>query len=240
MKEKKSECKTTLPSGGHWSFKIRRGVILRCIDQTGEGNLAALFYNPENLFERYNAPDTLKCQHTFKLTKGHFLYSDMGRIFCSIVDDSHGWHETVAGTNTAASIAKRWGKRDYQCDSNDWHQNGYDSFLVELAKYGLGPKDLAANINFFSKTFVGNDGQLQFEHVHGEAGAYVDLRFEMDTLVVLHACPHLMDKRQDYPDNPITLEWYLSDPVLDDDLCKNACAENVRGFENNHLYHLGG
>jgi uncharacterized protein len=28
-----------------------------------------------NLLERYNAPETLKRQHTFKLTAGHCLYS---------------------------------------------------------------------------------------------------------------------------------------------------------------------
>ena len=49
-----------------------------------------LLYNPQDKLERYNAPDTLKCQHTFKLTRGHCLYSDMGRIFCSIIEDSLG------------------------------------------------------------------------------------------------------------------------------------------------------
>ena len=39
-----------------------------------------------NPLERYNAPDTLKCQQTFRLTAGHCLYSDMGRIFCSVRD----------------------------------------------------------------------------------------------------------------------------------------------------------
>ena len=60
-----------------------------------------LFYNPHNPLERYNAPDTLKCQHTFKLTRGHCLYSDMGRIFCSIVDDAVGWHDTACGNQHA-------------------------------------------------------------------------------------------------------------------------------------------
>ena len=85
----------TLPGGAHWSLRIGRGKVLRLIDLEGGANLGMLFYNPLDLLERYNAPDTLKCQHTFKLTKGHCLYSDMGRIFCSIVDDSFGWHDTV-------------------------------------------------------------------------------------------------------------------------------------------------
>jgi uncharacterized protein YcgI (DUF1989 family) len=79
-----------LPGGKHWSMTMRRTQRLRLTDVEGGANVGMLFYNPVNLLERYNAPDTLKCQHTFKLTAGHCLYSDMGRIFCSIVADSHG------------------------------------------------------------------------------------------------------------------------------------------------------
>ena len=73
--------KTVLKSGSHWSLRARRGTFMRLTDQTGGSNVGMLFYNPEDLLERYNAPDTLKCQHTFKLSKGNCLYSDMGRIF---------------------------------------------------------------------------------------------------------------------------------------------------------------
>ena len=89
-----------LNGGCHWSMIMRKGTSLRLIDEQGGANVGMLFYNPVNMLERYNAPDTLKCQHTFKLTKGNCLYSDMGRIFCSIVEDSVGWHETVCGNIT--------------------------------------------------------------------------------------------------------------------------------------------
>ena len=75
----------TLPAGKHWSMILWRNNRLRLTDLEGGANVGMLFFNPLNLLERYNAPDTLKCQHSFKLTEGHCLYSDMGRIFCSIV-----------------------------------------------------------------------------------------------------------------------------------------------------------
>ena len=62
-----------IPGGAHWSFTLRRGTVLRLIDLEGGANVGMLFYNPGNPLERYNAPDTLKCQHTFKLTAGHCL-----------------------------------------------------------------------------------------------------------------------------------------------------------------------
>src|SRR6185437_7969639 len=153
----------TLPSGKHWSLYIGRNRRLKLTDLDGGANVGMLFYNPVNLLERYNAPDTLKCQHTFKLTAGHCLYSDMGRIFCSIVSDGFGWHDTVCGNSTKAIIARKWGDKSYQTARNDWQQNGHNSFLVEGAKYGLSRRDLTPNVNWFSKVRVAHDGQLSLD-----------------------------------------------------------------------------
>ena len=97
----------TLAAACHWSLHMRKGTVLKLIDVEGGANLGMLMYNPSNPLERYNAPDTLKCQHTFKLTRGNCLYSDMGRIFCSIIEDSIGWHETVCGNTTKQIVNKK-------------------------------------------------------------------------------------------------------------------------------------
>lgn len=230
---------TQLPGAAHWSLTMRRGTKMRLTDIDGGANLGMLFYNPHNLLERYNAPDTLKCQHTFKLTRGNCLYSDMGRIFCSIVEDDLGWHESVCGNIDARQVERRWGKRDYQVDRNEWHQNGQDAFLVELAKYGLGRADMAANVNWFSKVVADEAGNLALGAGHSRPGSSVTLRFEMETLVMLHTCPHPLNPADSFPYHPVGIELGLADPVADDDYCKNFRPENQRGFQNNDLYHLG-
>jgi hypothetical protein len=217
---------------------MRRGSFLRITDIEGGANVGMLFYNPRNLLERYNAPDTLKCQHTFKLQRGNCLYSDMGRIFASIVEDSFGWHDTVCGNSHADQVAERWGARDYQNHRNHWHQNGYDAFLVELAKYGLGRADMAANLNWFSKVISDSQGNIVLDASAGKAGASVTLRFEMDTLVLLHSCPHPLNTAEQYPYKPVQLELGEADPVADDDYCMNFRPENKRGFQNNRIYHI--
>jgi urea carboxylase-associated protein 2 len=227
---------TCIDGGKHWSLTVRAGVRMRLIDQRGGANVGMLFYNPLNPLERYNAPDTLKCQHTFKLTQGHCLYSDMGRIFCSVIEDTVGWHDTVCGNSDRALVAGRWGERSYQQYRNDWTQNGHDAFLVEGGKYGLGRRDLAANVNWFSKVWVADDGALNFVAGHSKPGAHVDLRFEMDTLVLLHTCPHPLNTAADYPRCPVGLQLHKADPVADDDLCRNSRPENGRGFANTELY----
>lgn len=228
-----------LPGGKHWSMLMRRNTILKLTDVEGGANVGMLFYNPINLLERYNAPDTLKCQHTFKLTEGHCLYSDMGRIFCSIVADTHGWHDTVCGNTTKAMVTSRWGDVSYQEARNDWQQNGRDSFLVEAAKYGMGRRDLAANINWFSTIKTAEDGTLSFDPSTAKAGASVELRFEMDTLVLFHTCPHPLNPSASYPRKPVAFEISECASAADDDACRNSAAENGRGFENNRLFHAG-
>ncbi|MGQ0672911.1 MAG: urea amidolyase associated protein UAAP1 [Hyphomicrobium sp.] len=229
----------TLPGGKHWSFIMRRNAHLTLTDVEGGANAGMLFYNPANLLERYNAPDTLKCQHTFKLTRGHCLYSDMGRIFCSIVEDTAGWHDTVCGNASKAKVATRWGETCYQTHRNDWQQNGHDSFLVEAAKYGLGRRDLAANVNWFSKVSADETGRLTFDPAASHAGARVVLRFEMDTLILLHTCPHPLNPAPSYPRKPVHFEIAAGEPAPDDDACRLFAPENTRGLENNRVHHIG-
>lgn len=231
---------TLIEGGKHWSFTMRAGMQLRLIDAGGGANVGMLLYNPQNTLERYNAPDTLKCQHTFKLTKGHCLYSDMGRIFCSIIDDSVGWHDTVCGSTTRKVVAERWGERSYQQYRNEWTQNGLDAFLVEGAKYGLGRRDLAANVNWFSKAVAAQDGSLSFDAANSPAGGHVDLRFEMDSLVLLHTCPHPLNPSAQYPRSPVLVKFSKAEPVRGDDFCLNSRPENTRGFVNTELYRVCG
>jgi urea carboxylase-associated protein 2 len=230
---------TEVAAGGHWSLLMRRGTLMRLTDTHGNSNVGMLFYNQHNKLERYNAPDTLKCQHTFKLTRGNCLYSDMGRIFASVIEDSLGWHETLCGNSHAEHVASRWGARDYQHQHNEWHQNGTDAFLVELAKYGMGRADMAANVNWFSKVTSDDQGRIHLQPNHSIPGSQVVIRFEMDTLVLLHTCPHPLSESPEYPANPVEIELGVAEAVVDDDFCRNFCDENRRGFTNNALYHLG-
>ena len=94
----------TIPGGAMWSHVLRRHERIRFVDNVGGANVSLLLFNRDLLLERYNMPDTLKAQYTAFLTAGHVLYSDMGRILCSIVEDTSGWHDTVSGSSPTAII----------------------------------------------------------------------------------------------------------------------------------------
>lgn len=227
----------TVPGGNHWSGILRRGSALRLTDLGGGANVAALFYNREEKLERYNMPDTLKAQYTAFLTAGHVCYSDMGRVLCSIVGDSVGWHDTFCGISDAGLIEKKYGVANYQTHRNDMYRSAKDGLLIELGKYGLGKRDLVANVNFFSKVTADEAGKLLFHPDHSPAGSTVDLRFDMDTLVVLSTAPHPLDPKPEYKPSAVKLTAWHAGLAETDDLCRNSCAQNQRGFINTERYY---
>jgi urea carboxylase-associated protein 2 len=229
--------KEQLPGGAHGSFIMRRDHTLRLTDLEGGANLSALFIHYDEKTERYNMADTLKAQHTFHLTKGFVCYSDMGRVLCSITRDTVGWHDTVCGVLDTNGVREKYGEASYQTHRNAMYRNGRDSLLIELEKWGLGKRDLVANVNFFSKVVVAENGTLNFQADHSPAGGEVDLRFEMNTLVVLSSCPHPLDPSSIYAPKPVRLEAFRSDPPVEDDECRNFCPENQRGFFNTEIYY---
>jgi urea carboxylase-associated protein 2 len=225
----------TIPGGCHWSGIIRRGTTLRLIDVDGGANAAVLFYNPEEKLERYNMADTLKSQHTFRLTKGHACHSDMGRLFCCITADTAGWHDTVCGLSDAASIRQKYGVARYQEHRNQMLRSGLDGMLIELGKWGLGLRDVVANINFFSKVTADEIGVLSYQAEHGKAGDYVDLSFVMNTLMVLSAAPHPLEPRIEYRPGAIGLTLIDTPPQAE-----AAClriAENHRALQNTQNFY---
>src|SRR5512142_2920304 len=113
MTENETLIEETLRGGQMWSRVLRRGQRLRLTDLEGKASVAALLYNADRLSERYNMPDTLKAQQTAHLTQGFVLYSDMGRILCSVVADSVGWHDTITGHGTRESIRAKFGEGSY-------------------------------------------------------------------------------------------------------------------------------
>lgn len=228
----------TVQGGAAWSHVLKRQTVLRIADPRGGANAAILLFNAANFTERYNMADTLKAQHTAHLTTGCVCYSDMGRILCSITADSVGWHDPLCGLTDDALIAARYGATRFQEQRNQRYVSGRAGMLVELGKYGLGERDLVANINFFSKVVADDAGALQHVAGHAKSGQFVELRFEMDTLVLLHAGPHPLDARTHYKPAAVLLQASRAAPPAADDVCRVRCPENARGFMNTERMYL--
>lgn len=227
-----------VPAASTWSHVLKRGTALRITDIEGDGNVGAVFYNWENPTERYNMPDTLKAQHIARLTRGDVLFSDMGRILCSITEDTVGWHDPLSGCSNAALVRSKYGEARYQESRNEYHRNAYDGLIVELAKYGLSARDMAVPVNFFSKVAVDDDGAIAFVPGHSKPGSLVELRAEMTVLVVLNTCQHPLDPHPTYRPRPVHLSLRRVPPPAADDVCRSSRPENARGFVLTERYVL--
>jgi len=227
----------TLTGAGMWSKVIGRNKVLRIRDVSGGSNVGMLLYNALERHERYNMPDTLKGQQVFFLRDTVCLHSDMGRVLASVTADTCGWHDTVCGISNADSVTHKYGENTYQDTNNEFHRNAYECFMIELAKWGMGEKDLIPNVNWFSKVVSNDEGELEFVEGNSKPGAYIDLRLDMDTLVVLNLCHHPLNPSSEYSSSEVLLEVRNGDPVSVDDLCRCSHPENVRAFENTEDYH---
>jgi urea carboxylase-associated protein 2 len=220
----------TLPGGWSWAGVLPRGSALTLTDLRGGANVSALLYRASDHLERYCMPDTLKAQHISRLTAGSALYSDMGRVLASITADSCGWHDTITGHATAEIVEEKWGSLNFQVARNAWHRSARDGLLTELAKFGLGQRDLVANINFFTKIAIGEGGELSYAEGNSPAGSTVTVRFELDTLVVLANVPHPLDPSDSWAPGDVQLTAESVPAPGEDDPVRTACPENVRGF----------
>jgi urea carboxylase-associated protein 2 len=234
--EERTLFREDLVGGGTWSHVLKRHSVLRLVDLEGSANVSALFYNADERLERYSMPDTLKAQYTAYLTRGRVLMSDMGRVLCSIVGDTCGWHDTLCGHSDAALVARRHGRKRYQEARNGFYRNAHDNFLVELGKWGLGKQDIVPNLNFFSKVVTDAAGDFSFVSGHSLPGATVDLRAEMNVLVVITAVAHPLDPSVEYQARPASISVLRGSAPGPNDECRHSRAEATRAFENTERY----
>lgn len=227
-----------VPGGGHTSFVLKRGQLLRITDLEGGANASLLLLNAAEKSERLNLPDSLKCQHTAKLTAGHCLYSDMGRVLAAIIADTCGWHDSFGGVLNAAEVQEKYGAGSYQELRNGFFRNGVDNLLVEMGKWNLNLQDLLMCLNLFSKVTVDSDGCFHFQPGNSKAGDYIELYAPMDTLVVLTALQHPMDPNPVYAPKPLQLSWHKVESDGISVLCRTSRPENARGFHNTERLYI--
>lgn len=214
------------------SFVVKRGHALRLTATATGANTSLLMFNADQLLDRYNMPDTLKSQHTFMLTRGHICYSDMGHALMSVIADSTGWIDAVGGVSNPALVQAKYGESDYQSQRNERVRSGRELLLVELGKHGLNRRDLVANLNLFSKVSTDAEGNMQFHENHARAGDHVDLRADMNVLVVLANVQHPLDPGPLYAPVGIKAEIWHCGMAAEDDACRLSRPENSRGLAN--------
>jgi urea carboxylase-associated protein 1 len=191
----------TVAAGEPWLGNVARGQVLRIVDLEGNQAVDTLFYNAHDLGEHYSACDTIRGSGNLYLASGVTLLSNLGAPMLTITEDTCGRHDTLGGACSAESNTVR-----YALEKRHMH-SCRDNFLMAIAKEdnGLEKRDLANNINFFMNVPVSPEGGLTFADGISAAGRYVQLRAEMDVLVLISNCPQLNNPCNAYNPTPIQL-----------------------------------
>ncbi|MCJ2188460.1 urea amidolyase associated protein UAAP1 [Novosphingobium beihaiensis] len=218
----------TIAAGGYATRRLSRGTRLRLIDLKGDACAALQVFNAEMPAERLNVADTVKVQWNAYLGAGKLLLSDMGRVLMSLLEDDAGTHDCFCGASNAATNAAKYGNGS----NSGPYPNGRDRFLLGAAKHGLGRRDVHPCVNLFKGTRIEADGAITPQMGPFEPGRSVVLRAEMDVIVVIANCPHVLDPREDWTVAPLRASAWRGPVTPVDDPVRNATPEGLRAFLN--------
>lgn len=219
----------TIPAGWYWTGKIAKGRTLRIRNDHATNGVAALFWNANDLSERFNPGDTVKVQWTARITRGQVLLSDMGRAMVSITEDTCGYNDCIANGTTRKANDRKYGEDGYR-------RNTHDNFILAAGKHDMTVRDVGPCVSFFSPVVTDAEGRFSWKDDVVKAGAYVDLRAEMDLIVALSNCPHILCSDTEWHAEPVSFQIWKSPAAGAEDFCRTFSEEAERAFENTDTY----
>jgi uncharacterized protein len=187
-----------------WSHVVKQGEVLRIIDLEGNQAVDCVIYNAADTTERYSAPDTIVAQGNLFLRVGTVLYSNEGSVLMTIVDSAVAYHDTIGGACSKESNTLRYGfhtASQHACVEN---------FVFEHTRHGMGKRDIQSNINWFMNVPVEADGTLGIVDGISSPGLHVDLRADVDVLVIISNCPQVNNPCNGF--NPTAVRMVVTSP----------------------------
>ena len=188
-----------VPARAPWLHHVSKGEVLRIVDLEGNQAVDFLIYSAADDAERYSAQDTVAAQGNLFLRTGTVLLSNEGNAMMTIVDSAVDYHDTIGGACSCESNTLRYGhhtKHQHAC---------VDNFLEANLTQGRGKRDIVSNINFFMNVPVEDDGTLGIVDGISAPGLTVDLRAEMDVIVVVSNCPQINNPCNGFNPTPVRM-----------------------------------
>lgn len=186
-----------VPANAPFSCLVRKGQSVRIVDIEGQQAVDTLLYRADDVSERYSSQDTLRVQGSAYVSTGTRLISCEGNVMATVIADTCGRHDTSAGACSCEANTVRFG-----------HQVKYlhacrENFVVEVSKHGMSKRDIVPNINFFMNVPVEPSGDLAIVDGISGPGDHVELRAEMDVLLVISNCPQINNPCNGFNPTPV-------------------------------------
>ena len=215
--------------GGYTHRVIRRGTTVRLTDLEGAACAHLLVFRSDAPWERLNVADTVKVQWNAYLSEGQLLLSDQARVLASVVADTSGHHDTLCGASSRRRNEERYGDGQPHGPS----PAGRELFVLAAAKHGLGPVDLPPSISFFQGVRVEPDSGALTWIGSGSVPSYVELRAELDVIVLIANTAHPVDPRPEWTCTTLEVVAWTGEPTPLDAWPATASPEARQAFANN-------
>lgn len=220
----------TIGGGGYGSVLLHGGDVVRMTDVDGDTCLNLQVFNAALVSERLNPADTVKVQWQAYLGEGALLLSDLGRVLMTVVADTGGHHDALCGHANRHLNETRYGHGAIHGPQPSTR----DLLVLAAARRDLGRRDLTAGVNLFAGVTVGDDGSL---HRIAPSGvrSHVELRAELDVVLLAAVGPHPLDDRPTFTAGPVRVQaWSAERPAPDP--FRSSSPERRRAFENTETF----
>lgn len=194
-----------IPAEGWAAFPLYQSQMLRITDLEGKQVTDLICFDMHDPEDKLSVHSTLIFNGTISITRGHTLFSTKARRMLTIVDDTVGVHDLIAGSCSAESNEYRYGVRNTpSCRGN---------FEAALAPHSIPPREIPFSFSIFMSLPVAADGTTAIQESPSRPGDHIDLRADMDLLVALSSCPQRRNACNGFNPSPIRVTIYETEPA---------------------------
>lgn len=187
-------------AGDGFLHLVKKGQTVRIVDVGGNQSADTLFFNADEIAERYSVQQTVTNQGNVLIGTGTKLYSNDNRIMLAVVADTCGDHDTLGSACSCESNMCR-----YALDKRYMHACRETFLKTILETPDMDKRDQVDNINFFMYVPFDEQGNLNFADGISGPGKYVELKAEMNVLVLVSNCPQLNNPCNAYNPTPLKM-----------------------------------
>ena len=189
----------TVYAGEGKMLPLRKGQVLRLIDVEGNQSGDVQIYNAHDTAERYSAPNTITAQRNTMIEVGTVIRSNDDNPMLTVIADTCGEHDTLGSGCSAEGNVVRY------TDKTRYMHSCRDTFVRTLEDFGMSKRDQVCNLNFFTKVILDDKGRLEFADGISGPGKYIEMRADIDVLVLLSDCAQFNNPCNDYNPTPIRM-----------------------------------
>jgi uncharacterized protein len=190
------------------SFDADIGTLIRFTDLEGSQPIDFWAFNRDDIFEH------LSCEHTKPSIEnvyprlGNSAYTNHRRPIVSLVEDhSPGQHDM----QYAACDIYRYKELGWDSETQGYHNNCQDNLHLGLNDLGLSLPYTPQPWNLFTNFFLHPDGSFDVRAPATKPGDNMTLRVEMNSSIVISACPQ--DLNDTCGNNPTAVKAEILLPV---------------------------